>query len=73
MRVWGGRILSEWGRYPARRKDRKLKEICEQVTHGKMPMAAYTYLHPKAKLSDQERTSMCGWAEVARKGLEPTP
>ena len=57
----------------ARRKERKLEEICAQVTHGKMPMTAYTDLHPQARLSDQERTRTCAWAEVARKGSEPAP
>jgi len=61
--------LSEWGRYAARRKDRKLKEICEQVTRGEMPMRVYTLMHPHAKLSDQERKAMCGWADAARKEM----
>jgi hypothetical protein len=60
--------FSEWGRYQARRKDRKLKEICEQVTRGKMPMPVYTLMHPQAKLSDQDQKAMCGWADAARKG-----
>jgi len=64
--------LSEWGRYPARRKDRKLKEICEQVTRGQMPMRVYTLMHPQAKLSDQDRKTMCGWADAARKEMGPT-
>jgi hypothetical protein len=63
--------LSEWGRYPARRKDRKLKEICEQVTGGKMPMSVYTLMHPQAKLNDQERKAMCGWADTVRKEMGP--
>jgi hypothetical protein len=61
--------LSEWGRYAARRKDRKLKEICEQVTNGKMPLTTYTLLHPQATLSDSERKHLCAWAEAARKSL----
>jgi len=63
--------LSEWGRYPTRRKDRKLREICEQVTRGKMPMRAYTLMHPQARLSDQDRRAMCGWADAARKEMGP--
>ena len=63
--------FSEWGRYPGRRKDRKLKEICEQVTRGKMPMPVYTLMHPQAKLSDQDRKAMCGWADAVRQGTGP--
>jgi hypothetical protein len=60
--------FSEWGRYAARRKDRKLKEICEQVGKGKMPLLSYTIAHPQAKLSDQEKRSVCQWTDAARKG-----
>jgi cytochrome c551/c552 len=63
--------LSEWARYPARRKDRKLREICEQVTRGKMPMPVYALMHPQAKLSDQERKALCGWADTARREVGP--
>ena len=61
--------LSEWGRYAVRRKDRKLKEICEQVTSGKMPIRTYTFLHPEAKLSGPDKKILCDWTETARKSL----
>ena len=61
--------VSEWGRYTARRKDRKLKEICDQVASGKMPLATYTLLHPEAKLSGSDRKATCEWAEGARRKL----
>ena len=61
--------ISEWGRYTARRVDRKLKEICDQVSSGKMPMATYTILHRGAKLSDQDRKALCEWAGQARRKL----
>jgi hypothetical protein len=63
--------VSEWGRYTARRKDRKLKEICEQVTRGKMPLETYTLLHPQARLSDLDRKALCDWSEAARKKMAP--
>jgi hypothetical protein len=61
--------LSDWGLYTARRKDRKLKEICEQVTKGKMPLASYTLLHRQANLSDSDKQVLCTWAEATRKSL----
>jgi hypothetical protein len=61
--------LSDWGRYTARRKDRKLKEICEQATQGKMPLASYTLLHPQANLSDRDKKMLCDWTEAERKSL----
>ena len=61
--------VSDWGRYPVRRKARKLKEICEQVTSGKMPLQTYTLLHPQANLSDPDKKILCDWTETARKSL----
>jgi hypothetical protein len=59
--------LSDWGRYVARRQDRKLKEICDQVQSGEMPMAVYTLVHPQAKLTASDRKALCDWAVAARK------
>ena len=61
--------LSEWGRYTPRRKDRKLKEICDQVRSGEMPMKVYTLVHPRAKLTDPDRKAMCDWTNAARRSL----
>jgi hypothetical protein len=61
--------LSDWGRYTVRRKDRKLKEICEQVASGKMPLGTYTLLHPQASLSHSDKKTLCDWTETARKSL----
>ncbi len=58
--------LSEWGSYAARRRERKLKEMCEQVTRDKMPLLTYTLGHPQAKLSDQDKRSVCQWTNAAR-------
>jgi hypothetical protein len=59
--------FSEWGQYVAPRKDRKLKEVCEQVARGGMPLLSYTIAHPQANLSEQDRRSICQWTESARK------
>jgi hypothetical protein len=55
--------LSEWNGYTARRKGRKLKEICEQIKDGEMPLPSYVRLHAKAKLSDADRETLCTWAQ----------
>ena len=61
--------FSDWGQYPPRRQDRKLKEICEQVERGKMPMPIYTVMHPQAKLSASDRKALCEWSADARQRL----
>lgn len=61
--------MSEWGQYEGHRKGRRLKEICEQVRKGKMPIASYLILHQDAKLSEQERGRICEWGEAIRDQL----
>ncbi len=61
--------LSVWGQYEARRQVRKLKEICDQVRTEKMPISSYLLLHPKARLSEQERSWLCEWTETIRERL----
>lgn len=64
--------FSDWGRYTARRQDRKLKEICEQVDSGKMPMAVYTLMHPQSKLAPSDKKTLCEWTAEARKTADAT-
>ncbi len=59
--------FSEWAGYTARRQDRKLKEICEQVDRGKMPMPIYTVMHPDAKLTASDRKALCEWSQEVQK------
>jgi hypothetical protein len=61
--------FSGWGSYNARRQDRKLKEICEQIERGEMPMPIYTVMHPNAKLTASDRKALCDWSGAARKNL----
>jgi len=55
--------LSEWGAYDAKKKARKLQDMCEQVEKGDMPLSIYVALHPAAKLSDADRQALCDWAK----------
>ena len=55
--------FSEWNGYTARRKTRKLKEICDEVKDGDMPLNYYLPLHPEAKLSTADRQTLCTWAQ----------
>jgi heme-binding protein len=61
--------VSEWERYTARRKDRRLKEISDQVASGKLPILSYTLMHPGAKLAVPDRKALCEWADAARRKL----
>ncbi len=58
--------FSEWGSLEARRKDKNLDEICEQVEMGAMPLASYTPLHPGSTLSPEDVKALCDWANAER-------
>ena len=54
--------MSEWATYSARKRRRKLEQICEQVNKKEMPLPSYLWLHPDAKLSAADRNLLCDWA-----------
>jgi Haem-binding domain len=58
--------LSEWGKLPADRQDRKLRQICDEVQDGNMPLASYLPMHPVAKLSEQDKKTLCAWTDKER-------
>lgn len=58
--------LSEWGKLPPSRRQKKLQEICEQVEEGFMPLGSYTPLHPGSELSPADKKALCDWANVER-------
>jgi len=58
--------LSEWGKLPRDRQDRKLRQICDEVQDGNMPLASYLPMHPTAKLSDQDKKTLCDWTDQER-------
>ena len=58
--------LSEWGKLPKDRQDRKLRQICDEVQDGMMPLASYLPMHPAAKLSEQDKKTLCDWTDTER-------
>lgn len=46
-----------------------LDSICKEVQGGRMPLASYTLLHPRAKLSEKEIKIICQWATSERRRL----
>jgi mono/diheme cytochrome c family protein len=53
--------FSHWNSYSVRDEDHLREEICEQVEDGEMPLKPYTLMHPRARLSDEDRRVLCGW------------
>ena len=58
--------FSEWGKYSSGERKALLRELCEVVTEGEMPLSSYTPLHPGSKLSDEDKKLMCEWAAAER-------
>lgn len=56
--------FSKWGTYEANRKQRKIKEICEEVESRNMPHYQYLWIHWDAKLSDADIKVLCDWTKV---------
>lgn len=65
--------FSEWGKLKANQKQKKLQEVCEEVSDGVMPLASYTPLHPSAKLSPDDVKVLCDWANAERTRLAAQP
>ncbi len=57
---------SEWVKLDPDRQDRKLRQICDEVQDGVMPLSSYLPLHPQAKLSEQDKKTLCDWTEAER-------
>jgi cytochrome c551/c552 len=53
--------FSDWAQYNPKRAAHKLKEICEQVDRGDMPLWYYRPMHPNSKLSAADKSAVCAW------------
>ncbi len=58
--------FSEWADYDADRRDHKLEEMAEEVEESHMPLNSYTWGHPEARLSDQQRSELVAWVNSLR-------
>lgn len=63
--------FSEWNKLDVFSKITMLEEVCQESKRKTMPLKSYTYLHPKAKLSDEELELLCEWsAKLSEELLE---
>jgi len=61
--------MSEFGRLPRDRQERKLRQMCDEVSDGIMPLSSYLPMHPKARLSEQDKKVLCDWTEEQRERI----
>jgi cytochrome c len=72
--------MSQWQRYNLETQIDLLTKIASEARSGQMPVKQYLILHPKARLSSEERQLIYDWAKAERKhikqqveGLEDKP
>ncbi len=56
--------FSVFATYDAKKRAKKLEEICEQVTSAEMPLPSYTWLHRDAVLTESEKNALCDWTKT---------
>jgi hypothetical protein len=63
--------FSDWPHDDPRRAARKWSRISEEVDSGDMPLASYTWAHPAARLSPEQRDRLVTWAQAEADRLRP--
>lgn len=54
----------EYTHRPLRYQYHKMEETIEMVKEGEMPLKSYTWTHKDARLSDEEKSKITGWAQA---------
>jgi hypothetical protein len=62
--------MSDWASYDAKKRSKKLREICDEVMDGAMPLSQYLIVHRSAKLSPEEVKLLCDWSDAEREKME---
>jgi hypothetical protein len=62
--------FSEFANYSLAKQYRKLEEIKDEVTEGKMPLESYTLIHQEAKLSAEDKLLLASWTDALRDSMQ---
>jgi hypothetical protein len=54
--------FSDWPASDPEAQEHAFEDIREEVEEGEMPLASYLAMHPRARLSDEERELLLRWA-----------
>ncbi|HUJ95192.1 MAG TPA: heme-binding domain-containing protein [Terriglobales bacterium] len=57
--------FSEWGTYSPKKRADRLEMICDQILNDEMPDGKYALIHRKARLTQEERETVCAWTQKA--------
>lgn len=61
--------FSDWAQYDRAHQKGLLKDICQEVTRGQMPLPSYLRLHSEAKLTSDDVKTLCDWASAESERL----
>ncbi|MBL4653165.1 MAG: heme-binding domain-containing protein [Flavobacteriales bacterium] len=53
--------FSTWAEYDSEKKEHKIEEMIEEFEEGEMPLESFTWTHPEAKLSADEKQLVLNW------------
>lgn len=56
--------FSEFGNLSKRRQASTLNNISNQIKDDEMPLSSYKLMHPKARLSKEEKTMLTNWLQA---------
>ena len=55
--------FSEFGSYPVRKQESKLKGIVNSIKDNGMPLTSYKWMHKSANLSETDKTLLMDWMQ----------
>lgn len=62
--------FSTWGKYEQGKQAHKMEESAEEVEEVHMPLDSYTWMHPEADLTEDQRAQLISWFEEQYEKLE---
>jgi len=61
--------FSEWALMKPGKMQSRLESMSDMVGHREMPLKTYLFLHPEARLSDEEIKMITDWADSAQDSI----
>lgn len=58
--------LSDFGSYSSRRRISKLVDMQNRIKDGTMPLPVYQFMHPDARLTEQDKQLLIDWIEKSK-------
>jgi hypothetical protein len=61
--------FSEWDRYDANRRSKKMDGVSELVEKGVMPLSIYTFIHSDAKMNSEKIKAIKEWVAASENNV----